>query len=52
VPPPKQASGEIAGGGAAGGGVEAVGDFLKSRAGKRLQKQVMRGVFGMLKKRL
>jgi uncharacterized protein len=31
---------------------EKVGDFLQSRQGKQLQKQVMRGVFGMLKKRL
>ena len=31
---------------------EKVGDFLQSRQGKALQTQVMRGVFGMLKKRL
>jgi uncharacterized protein len=31
---------------------EKVGDFLKSRQGKAIQRQVMRGVFGMLKKRL
>ena len=31
---------------------EALGKFLKSREGKSLQRQVMRGVFGMLKKRL
>jgi hypothetical protein len=31
---------------------EKVGDFLSSRQGKALQRQVMRGVFGMLKKRL
>jgi DNA helicase HerA-like ATPase len=37
---------------AAAGGVEALGKFLRSREGKQLQKQVMRGVFGMLKKRL
>ena len=29
-----------------------IGDFLNSRQGKALQKQVLRGVFGMLKKRL
>ena len=29
-----------------------VGDFLNSRQGKALQREVMRGVFGMLKKRL
>ena len=31
---------------------EAVGDFLTSRQGKALQRQVLRGVFGMLRKRL
>jgi len=31
---------------------EKVGDFLNSRQGKALQRQVVRGVFGMLKKRL
>ena len=36
---------------AAGGGAGAVGKFLKSREGKAMQKQVMRGVFGMLKKK-
>ena len=35
-----------------GGGVEAVTKFLKSREGQRIEKQVMRGVFGLLKKRL
>ena len=29
-----------------------IGDFLNSREGKQLQKQVIRGVFGMLRKRL
>ena len=29
-----------------------VGDFLRSRAGQRLQRRVLRGVFGMLRKRL
>jgi DNA helicase HerA-like ATPase len=37
---------------AAGGGVAAIGKFLKSKQGQQLEKQVMRGVFGMLKKRL
>ena len=36
---------------AMGGGVEALGDFLRSREGKALQRQVLRGVFGMLKRR-
>jgi hypothetical protein len=34
------------------GGADVIGDFLTSREGKALQKKVMRGVFGMLKKRL
>jgi DNA helicase HerA-like ATPase len=37
--------------GAVGGGVAAVGAFLQSKEGKALQKTVMRGVFGMLKKK-
>jgi DNA helicase HerA-like ATPase len=36
---------------AAGGGSGAVGDFLESRQGKAIEKQVVRGIFGMLKKR-
>ena len=31
---------------------EALGDFLGSRQGQRLQREVVRGVFGMLRKRL
>jgi hypothetical protein len=31
---------------------DGVGDFLTSRQGKALQRQVLRGVFGMLRKRL
>jgi DNA helicase HerA-like ATPase len=34
------------------GGLDALGDFLGSREGKAVQRQVLRGVFGMLKKRL
>jgi hypothetical protein len=33
------------------GGLAAVGKFLTSRQGQAIEKQVMRGVFGMLKKR-
>jgi hypothetical protein len=33
-------------------GVDALGDFLTSREGKALQRKVLRGVFGMLKKRV
>jgi hypothetical protein len=36
---------------AAGGGAGAVGGFLKSREGKAMQKQLVRGVFGLLKKK-
>ena len=34
------------------GGVEDLADFLGSRQGKRIQREVVRGVFGMLRKRL
>jgi len=37
--------------GAMAGGVAAVTSFLNSREGKQLQKQVVRGVFGLLKKK-
>jgi uncharacterized protein len=37
--------------GAVAGGVAAMGSFLQSRQGKQLQKEVMRGVFGLLKKK-
>jgi hypothetical protein len=36
---------------AAGGGIAAVGKFLVSRQGQSIEKQVLRGVFGMLKKK-
>jgi len=29
-----------------------IGDFLSSRQGKAIQREVIRGVFGMLRKRL
>ena len=29
-----------------------IGDYMRSRAGQRLQRKVLRGVFGMLRKRL
>ncbi|HKH17377.1 MAG TPA: helicase HerA-like domain-containing protein [Solirubrobacteraceae bacterium] len=35
-----------------GGGAGAIGDFLRSREGKALQKKVARGIFGMLRKRI
>ena len=31
---------------------DGVGDFLRSREGKALSRQVVRGIFGMLRKRL
>jgi uncharacterized protein len=37
--------------GAMAGGVAAVTSFLNSRQGKQLQKEVVRGVFGLLKKK-
>jgi uncharacterized protein len=46
APQHKEAAGAMA------GGVAAVTSFLNSREGKQLQKQVVRGVFGLLKKKL
>jgi hypothetical protein len=34
------------------GGADAIGDFLNSSTGKQIQREVVRGVFGLLKKRL
>jgi uncharacterized protein len=49
-PTPTKENKEAAG--AAAGGVAAIGKFLQSKQGKSLEKQVVRGVFGMLKKKL
>jgi DNA helicase HerA-like ATPase len=38
--------------GAAAGGVAAIGDFLNSSAGKSMEREVVRGLFGLLKKNL
>jgi hypothetical protein len=38
--------------GALAGGASALGSFLKSKQGQRLEKEVVRGVFGLLKKSL
>src|SRR3954454_2274516 len=46
APPPKQEHKEAA------SAADGVGKFLKSRQGKALERQVIRGVFGMLKKKL
>jgi hypothetical protein len=37
---------------AAGGGADAVGDFLKSSTGRQLEREVVRGLFGLLSKSL
>jgi DNA helicase HerA-like ATPase len=37
---------------AAGGGADAVGDYLKSTSGRQLQREVVRGLFGLLSKAL
>jgi DNA helicase HerA-like ATPase len=47
-PPPKQEHREAAK--AAGGGAGAIGDFLNSTSGRQMQREVVRGVFGLLKK--
>ena len=38
--------------GAVSGGVAAVTKFLQSKEGKKLQQEVVRGVFGLLKKKM
>jgi hypothetical protein len=37
---------------ASGGGAGAVGDFLKSSAGRQIEREVVRGLFGLLTKSL
>ena len=37
---------------ASGGGADAIGDFLNSRTGRTVEREVVRGVFGLLKKNL
>jgi DNA helicase HerA-like ATPase len=37
---------------ATGGGAGAVGDFLRSRTGRRVEREVIRGLFGLLSKQL
>jgi uncharacterized protein len=50
APAPEEEHKKAAGAMTEGGG--ALGDFLQSRQGKQLQKEVIRGVFGLLKKRM
>ncbi len=53
IPPPRKPKPEPRKAPAPGGsGADAIGDFLRSREGKALQKKVTRGIFGMLRKRL
>jgi uncharacterized protein len=52
VPPPRRRAEPRRAPAPSGGGAGAIGDFLKSREGKALQRKVARGVFGMLRKRL
>jgi hypothetical protein len=35
-----------------GGVADTIGDVLNSRQGKQVQREVIRGIFGMLKKKL
>src|SRR5215216_2826116 len=52
APAPRPRKREKEAAGAAGGGADAIGKFLRSRQGKALERQLVRGVFGMLRKRL
>jgi uncharacterized protein len=49
-PAPKDGRGAAAG--ALAGGVGALGDFLQTKQGKQLEREVVRGVFGLLRKSL
>ena len=51
-PAAKPAGGAHDGAGALSDGADALGGFLRSKQGQRLEKEVVRGVFGLLKKRL
>jgi hypothetical protein len=35
---------------ASGGGADAINDFLKSSTGRQIEREVVRGLFGLLKK--
>ena len=49
---PSEAKGGSEAAGALAGGAAVLGAFLKSKQGKQLEKEVVRGVFGLLKKSL
>jgi DNA helicase HerA-like ATPase len=50
--PPKKAPEREEAARAPQGDTDALGDFLKSRTGRQVQREVIRGVFGLLRKRL
>jgi hypothetical protein len=50
APPPKEEPRKAARAARDGGGV--LGDFLKSSGGRTLEREIVRGVFGLLKKQL
>jgi hypothetical protein len=52
VPQPRRTKKRTPASDAMAGGLGGLGDFLGSRQGQRLQKEVLRGVFGMLRKKL
>ncbi|HST17765.1 MAG TPA: helicase HerA-like domain-containing protein [Gaiellaceae bacterium] len=52
APPPAPAPKHREAAGAIAGGAGALGTFLESKQGQQLQKEVVRGVFGLLKKHL
>jgi DNA helicase HerA-like ATPase len=51
-PKPASSGGHEEAAGALAGGAGALGKFLQSKQGQRLEREVVRGVFGLLKKRL
>jgi DNA helicase HerA-like ATPase len=50
--PARSPNGGFEAGAALGGGAAALGKFLQSKQGRRLEREVVRGVFGLLKKSL
>jgi uncharacterized protein len=52
VPPPRKLPDARERPAPRGSGADAIGDFLRSREGKALQRKITRGIFGMLRKRI
>jgi hypothetical protein len=50
TPPAQPTERQKSAGSAVGKGADAIGDFLQSSSGRALTREVVRGVFGMLKK--